>query len=176
MVSKDQMEAAIRRVAGQSNSEIRRVRENAVRLGAQELVDACDAELQLRGSVVWDASQAARAREQADRVAGWSLEKVIHAAFTDLPARDEELALLRVIQANPGAQFGQIEEAFGRRDTALIAGHLVYERLGFFRQFLEEEDDQSSILLIKERVAGRITWRLKPETERVLCELGVFPS
>jgi hypothetical protein len=174
MVSKDQIEAAVRRVAGQSNNEIRRVRENAVRHGAQELVDACDVELRLRGSSVWDAAQATKAQEQATRVAGWQLEDVIRAAFSELPARDYEIDLFRVIANNPGAPFALIETKFGRNDTALIAGHFVYERLGFFRQFLDGENDQSSILMFKDHVDGRVTWCLKPETERVLRELGVL--
>ncbi len=74
----------------------------------------------------------------------------------------------------PGEQCGRIEKVYGKRDSSLALGHLVYDRHGFFRQFLDEERDQSSILIEKGKVDGLVTWKLKPETDAELRKLGVI--
>lgn len=91
-----------------------------------------------------------------------------------IPAKDYEIALIRTIQQNADAPFPKIKEAYGRRDTSLVVGHLVYDRFGFFRQFLDLEKDQSSILVIKGRSGPHVTWRLKDEALAVFKDLRIL--
>jgi len=166
--------AAISRLPAQSTAQIRTVLANAKRRDAHELVVACEAELGLRGPVVLDQHQAVRADDQAKRAEGRALEDVVTMAFEEVPASDYEVKLLRIIAARPGASFAEIEEAYGKRDTGLAAGHLVYDRFGFFRHLLTGLPDQSSVLLVKEKVHGRMTWALRAEAETAFRRLGVL--
>ena len=128
--------AAIGRVKSQSTADIRKVLENAKRKGIADLIAACEQELQLRGSLKLtevEAKDAVRIEEEMERK---TLTEVIADAFNWRPVDELEVRLLHVISKMPGASFREIEKAFGRRDTALVAGHLVYYRFGFFRRFI----------------------------------------
>jgi hypothetical protein len=169
-----QIAKAIGRLPSQSNAEIRIVRTNAVGADIHDLVNACDRELKLRGGLELSPQQAREAVEASKRVHGRPLPDVVRAAFLAIPAKDYEIALIRTIHANADAPFPEIEKAYGRKDTALVVGHLVYDRFGFFRQFLDLEKDQSSILVMKGRSGSHVTWRLKDETVAVFEDLRIL--
>jgi hypothetical protein len=164
---------AVQRVPTQSSAQLRVVLQNAERRGIERLVTACRDELRVRGGLELDASTARRSVEQALAVSGKPLMDVVEAAFVSIPPRDYEVALLKVLVESPGASFQTIEAAYGRRDTALVGGHLVYDRFGFFRQFLEAERDQSSILMTKTKRSGGVTWQLKDEVLSVFRKLKI---
>lgn len=169
------VEAARARIATQSSRDVRQVRLNAERKGAADLVAACDTELALRGDHDFTAEEAAAALEVASSLEDRPLGERIVAAFEALPARDYEAELVRVIDANPGA-FAAIHKAFSRKDTALVAGHLVYDRFGYFRSLIAAEADQSSLLLIKGAKGKQVTWQLKPEAQAAFASLGVLAN
>ena len=52
-------------------------------------------------------------------------------------------------------------------------GHLVYERYGCFKKFFEPGEDQSSVLILKDR-AGGVRYTMRPEFRAVMSELGVI--
>ena len=86
-----------------------------------------------------------------------------------------ERALVMALVEHPGAKAETIEQAYGRRDASLVLGHLVYNRFGFFRRFLDQYEDQSSILVEKGKCEGRVTWRLREATARTFRALGYIP-
>ncbi|WP_176222892.1 hypothetical protein [Aurantimonas sp. 22II-16-19i] len=51
--------------------------------------------------------------------------------------------------------------------------HLVYDRFGCFRRFVEDHEDQSSVLIQKERGQGSVRYTLRPAVLPVLSELGL---
>ena len=174
-----QLEAAVvaakARIEAQSSKAIRQVRQNAERKEVAELVEACDAELALRGAHDFTTEEALEALEVAGEVAtDEPLRERILAAFTALPARDYEMDLVRVIDAHPGASFAQIHKEYPRKDTALVAGDLVYDRFGYFRSFVDDAPDQSSILLITSTEGRKVTWQLRPEAREAFASLGVL--
>src|SRR5690606_13439577 len=120
-VAKDALtvQRVIARIPSQATGQIRQLRENAVALGAVEVVEACDRELRIRGTVDLSPEQARMAQEQAAAVEGKPLRDVIVAAFRAIPARDYEVRLLRVIAANPDATYSTIVALYGKRDAAL---------------------------------------------------------
>ncbi len=169
-------EDATARIATQSSKAVRQVRMNAERKAVVDLVAACDAELALRGEHDFSAEEAAAAQEVAGSLEDGPLTERIVAAFTALPARDYEADLVRVIDAHPGASFAQIHTKYPRKDTALVAGHLVFDRFGYFRSLIATEADQSSILLIKGAKGKQVTWQLKPEAHAAFTSLGILAA
>jgi hypothetical protein len=165
---------AIARLPGQSNAQVRTVLKNAQQRDAQRLVDACEQELKLRGPAALDADKARQAVEHARLVEGKGLEDVIAIAFTEVPFSDYELRLLRIMAEKGRARFSEILKAYGKGDLALVGGHLVYDRFGFFRHLLDGLPDQSSLLMLKGKDEGQVTWALRPEAEAVFQRLGVF--
>lgn len=108
-------------------------------------------------------------------VAGMSLVDAIIHAFTSVrPPGLEEIRVLRWLAANPGGSYEQALAAYGKGDLALVIGHLVYDRYGCFRQFLEGHEDQSSVLINKDRSGGSVKYTLKPETIQTFAHLGVL--
>lgn len=170
------VEAACARIGTQSSKDVRQVRTNAERKDAAGLVAACDAELALRGDHDFTAEEAAAALEVASSLEDKPLRERIVAAFEALPARDYEQELVRVIDAHPGANFAVIHKEFSRKDTALVAGHMIYDRFGYFRSLIGTEVDQSSLLLIKGAKGKQVTWQLKPEAQAAFAELGVLAA
>lgn len=150
------------------------MRGQAVRLEITMLVEACDAELQARP---FDISQdkAIAFDRMSERVRDLDLAAAIKVAFTAVqPPNLDEVRVLRWIAANPGGTYQDAERAHGKGDLALIIGHLVYERFGCFRRFMVPGDDQSSVLIQKDRAGGRVRYTLKPEAHAVFSEIGVL--
>jgi hypothetical protein len=170
------VEAACARIATQSSKDVRQVRLNAERKEAEGLVAACDAELALRGDHEFTAEEATAALEVASALPEAALGERIVAAFQAVPARDYEEELVRVIDANPGANYAAIHKEFSRKDTALVAGHLVYDRFGYFRSLIATEEDRTSLLLIKVAKGKQVTWQLKPEAQAAFASLGVLAA
>ena len=108
------------------------MRKNAARLGATALVDACDHELTSRGKLNLTTDQATIAHNQAERMRGKTLYDVIFSAFSEIPAKDYEIKLLNIMQKMPRSCFQDIQSRYGMNDLSLAAGHLVYNRIGFF--------------------------------------------
>ena len=150
------------------------MRGQADRLGIKTLVEACDAELQTRP---FDISQdkAIAFDRMSEHVRDLDLAAAIRVAFTTVqPPNLDEVRVLRWIAANPSGTYQDAERAHGKGDLALIIGHLVYERFGCFRRFMVPGDDQSSVLIQKDRTGGRVRYTLKPEAYAVFSEIGVI--
>ena len=168
------IEAACARIGTQSSKAVRQVRMNAERKDAATLVAACDAELALRGDHEFTAEEATAAVEVATSLEDKPLRDRIVEAFEAMPARDYEEELLRVIDAHPGANYAVIHKEFSRKDTALVAGHMVYDRFGYFRSLIASEADRASMLLIKAPKGKQGTWQLRPEAQEAFASLGVL--
>jgi hypothetical protein len=163
--------AAIGRVKSQSTADIRKVLENAKRKGIADLIAACEQELQLRGSLKLtevEAKDAVRIEEEMERK---TLTEVIADAFNWRPVDELEVRLLHVISKMPGASFREIEKAFGRRDTALVAGHWFITGSAF-SDGLFRWHDQSSLLIDKTESNEGIRWQLRSEAHAIFSGLG----
>lgn len=172
--SPENIRKAIARLPVQSSADVKRVRAQAVRMKIATLVEACDAELLVRP---FDISQdkAIAFDRMAAQVEDLDLAAAIRVAFTTvLPPNQDEIEVLRWIATNPGGSYQDAERAHGKGDLALIIGHLVYERFGCFRRFMVPGDDQSSVLIHKDRAEGRVRYTLKPEAQAVFAEIEVI--
>ena len=111
----------------------------------------------------------------AAQVLDLDLASAIRVAFTTVqPPDPDEVRAVRWIAANPGGTYQEAERAFGKGHLALIIGHLVYERFGCFRRFMVSGEDQSSVLIEKDRTGGRVRYTLKPEARAVFSEIGLI--
>lgn len=167
------IDAAISRLPKQSNGAVYNVLKNARQRGVVRLIEACEAELLARGPVALDADQAQMAASQMARAAGQPFDEVVEMAFTEVPATNDERRLLQVILDNPNVSLDDLEAAYGDGGINLTSGHLVYDRMAFFRHLLVGLPDQSSLLLLKTKRKGRIVWALRPEAEAVLRRLEI---
>ena len=118
------------------NTSIEQALVNARRLDIKALVEACQYELRARGSLNLPTAEAERTSTISAKVAGKALSEVIELAFNDVPAKPEEVLILRWISEHPGASHAEIGVVYGRRDLSLVIGHLIYYRFGYFRTML----------------------------------------
>lgn len=169
----EQIERAIARIPEQSNTSIKQVMENAKRASAGRLVEACEAELRARGTLDLTAETAKLAVSAAARTAGKSLAEVIEIAFKDVPAKPEEIQILRWIAKNPGTTFKEIEKIYGRNDLSLVIGHFIYYRFGYFRPFINSTK-QSDIMLARTMPKTGVCYTLRPEATEALGKLGII--
>ena len=136
------------------------------------LAEACEEELRLRGSFDMSEADAEQMVQATARSAGKSLSEVIGMAFTDIPAKPEEVLILRWIANNPGTTFAATAKAYGRNDLALVIGHLVYYRCGYFRPFVKGST-QSDVLLIRTQSPAGVCYTLRIEAAEAFVKAGI---
>lgn len=169
------VQKAIDRLPTQSSDEIRRIRRTADEKTLTVLVAACDAELDRRPFDQVDADMAASIRRGERETEGMSLEEAVRHAFSRFrPPSDYEIRILRWMAANPGGSYAEAEKAYGKGDLGLCIGHLVYDRYGCFRRFIDDRKDQSSVLIEKDRGQGSVRYTLRPEVLAGLRGAGVI--
>jgi len=135
---------------------------------------ACEAEL-ARRPFAFTAADAASFEVMANDVRDMDLPAAIRHAFTKVrPADAEEARILAWIAAHPGASFQDILKVHRKGDLGLVIGHLVYFRYGCFRQFIREGEDDSSVLLTKDRTGKSVCYTLQPEAVEVFHEIGLI--
>jgi hypothetical protein len=166
--------AAIARLPDMSTKEIRELRTRAEGQGLGQLLEACDEQLASR-PIEFSADAAKAFEAQARDVAELDLAGAIRHAFTRaMPPSRDEIELLRWFAANPGGSYQSAVKDLGNEGLGLWIGHLVYDRYGCFRKFLKPTEDQSSVLLEKDRSGGSVRYRLRPEAEAVFRDLGIL--
>lgn len=165
--------AAIARLSLQSSRDVKLVRDRAESLGLDSLVSACDAELAER-PFEFTEQHVARFEEMASLVRDADLTEAIEVAFTKvLVANSDEVRVLQWWSENPGGAFKDAEQFYGKGDLALVVGHLVYDRYGCFRKFMNRAADKSSVILLKDRSGPSVRYTLKPEADFVFRKIGV---
>jgi hypothetical protein len=154
---------AIDRLPGQSNASIEQVLANARRLSMVTLVEACQDELRTRGSLTLSKEDAEQAASVSSRISGKALSEVIQIAFTEVPAKPEELLIIRWIWKNPGTSYAEIKKIYQSGDLSLVIGHLVYRRFGYFRSLITTPT-QSDLLLERGKIpGGKVCYTLRAE-------------
>ena len=171
--SSKQIQAAITRLPQQASAAVKQVLANARVQKLPSLIDACDAELKLRGTLVLTADAAAQAAEIGARVAGKPLQEVVALAFAEMPPQPEEATILRWLAAHPGTSFEELKKIYGKGDLSLVIGHLVYRRFGYFRPLLMGRA-QSDLLLERDSTAKSVRYTLRPEAVAALGEIGLL--
>jgi hypothetical protein len=164
---------AIARLPQQSNASISQVLVNARRLNSDPLVQACQDELQARGSLNLNEADAKHAAGISAKTAGRSLSEVIEIAFKEVPAKPEELLILRWIAQHPGTSYAAILKVYGKNDLSLVIGHLIYYRFGYFRPLLNGPI-QSDLLLHRDNASGKVCYTLRPEAVEALSAVGIL--
>jgi len=173
-ISDENIAKAVARLPSQGNNEIRTVLNNAEARGAHELVEACRQELTARGSLNLSGSDAQRHVEWGAAVKDMKLQEAIEFAFSKAqPPTDYEVVIVRAIASHPGISFQELSEIYGKGDLSLCIGHLVYDRFGCFRKWIEGEKDQSSVLMSKDRSGDSVRYRLKPEASEAFRNIGL---
>lgn len=166
--------AAIDRLPRMATQQIASLLVTARIQGLQLLTTACEAELALR-PVPFTDDMAKRFDQMAKAVAGAPLHEAIQHAFAvELPVRDYELKIIRKIASEPGILFRELEAHYGKRDTSLVIGHLVYDRFGCFRHLLGLGEAQSDLLLVREKTPAGVRYWLRDEAEQAYRSLGLF--
>jgi uncharacterized protein (DUF4415 family) len=164
---------AIARLPQQSNASVSQVLVNARRLNSDSLVQACQDELQVRGSLNLNEADAKRAAGISAKTAGRTLSEIIEIAFKEVPAKPEELLILRWIAQHPGTSYATILNAYGKNDLSLVIGHLIYYRFGYFRPLLNGPI-QSDLLLDRDNSSGKVCYTLRPEALEALSTVGIL--
>jgi hypothetical protein len=168
-----QVNDAIARLSRQSNASIEQVLVNARRLGTEPLVQACQDELRMRGSLNLSKADAEQTSDISARVAGKALSEVIEIAFKEVPAKPEERLILSWISQHPGTSHAEIGTVHKSGDLSLVIGHLIYYRFGYFRPMLTGSI-QSDLLLERDRSSGRVCYTLRPEALAAFSALGIL--
>ena len=165
---------AIARLPKMPSDQVKSLRDTARVKGLDSLFSACEAELAKR-PFSFTADNAARFEQMAVAVGDMSLVEAMRFAFSkEMTANPDEARILRWIAANPGGTYEDALKAYGKGDLSLVIGHLVYHRYGCFRRFVDPGEDQSSVLLRKDRTQGSVRYWLKPEAEAIFRELGII--
>jgi hypothetical protein len=169
-----QVQAAIDRLPGLSSKDVREQRKRAETKGLEKLKVACDEEL-ARRPFEFSQEHIASFENMAKQVLNMSLVDAIRYAFTHVkPADEDEVRCLQIIAAKPGATYKESSKDFGKGHLSLVLGHLVYERYGCFRKFLQPTEDQSSVLISKDYSGESVRYTLKPEAAAVFRELNIL--
>ncbi len=172
--SEKNVSQAVGRLPRMATGDVSRLLDTARAKGLQRLIEACEAELSLR-PIEFNAEMAERFERMAEAVAGMSLtDAIMHAFRSAVPARDYERKILRKIADEPGILFRDLERHYGKGDTSLVIGHLVYDRFGCFRHLASPGQMQSDLLLAREKSSSGVRYRLRSEAEAVLRELGII--
>jgi hypothetical protein len=172
--SEKHVAAAIARLPSMSTKEIRELRARAEGQRLGTLLEACDEQLASR-PIEFSADAAKAFEAQAKDVADLDLAGAIRHAFTRaVPPTRDEVELLRWFATNPGGSYQAAVKDLGNEGLGLWIGHLVYDRYGCFRKFLKPIEDQSSVLLEKDRSGDSVRYRLRPEAEAVFREIGII--
>ncbi len=168
-----QVNGAIDRLPRQSNASVEQVLANARRLGIEPLVQACQDELRTRGSLNLSTADAEQTSKISAKIAGKALSEVIEIAFKEVPAKPEELLILRWISQHPGTSHAELGTVYRNRDLSLVIGHLIYYRFGYFRPMLTGPI-QSDLLLVRDKSSGRMCYTLRPEALTAFNALGML--
>jgi hypothetical protein len=150
--SDNNIAAALARIPSMASRDIKTLKDRAVAQGLTRLVEACEAELSRR-PFAFSREHAVSFERMAVEVQDMELLDAIRHAFRDvLPPSEDEVRFLRWIAAHPGGSYQEAVTAYGKGDLGLTIGHLVYDRYGCFKKFMQPGEDQSSVLLHKDRM------------------------
>lgn len=172
--SKENVAKALKRIPATDSKGLRAMLERASAKDIDQIVGACENELALRGPVELDLPTAQRNAEWCSKTVGLALTDTICVAFSEHPANRDEIDLLILIANAEEISHRQLVAKRGKGDIALIIGHLIYERFGFFRRFIEPESTMSDLLFIRGKGDGSVTYRLTPEAREAFTSLELI--
>jgi len=168
------VQAAIRRLPAMATKEIRELRERAEAQGLTVLMDACDEEISAR-PVDFSAAEAVDHMAMARATEGLDFIDAVAVAFSKVrPPSEVEHAFLTWISEHPGSSYEEAVTQHGKGDVGLLIGHLIYDRFGCFRRFVDGGADLSSLLLIKDRSGPSVRYTLREEAREGLMRAGVL--
>lgn len=163
---------AIERVPTSSNDELRRLLDTAKARGIDNLQKAIELELELRGPASFDKATAEQHATWAGQVVDADLEQATLLAFEQVPINEHERPILRLIAEKPGVGSDDLTRVRGKGDVGLLIGHIVYDRLGFFRKFWDGKEPMSNLVLERDYGSGRVSYRLTSTAKAALEALG----
>lgn len=172
--SDENIARALERVATTASKDLQALLQRAEERKITPLVEAISQELTLRGAVDFDAKAAHKHAEWADMAAELSLADTITMAFKEVPINADELELTCKIAQTPGIGYQALVDFRGKGDVSLILGHMIYERLGFFRKFISDVERISDLLFQREVVSGRVSYRLTQAAENAFHQLKLI--
>jgi hypothetical protein len=157
-----------------STSEIKQLRDRARQHGIEELVRACEVELDVRGTIEFDSSRAQKHADWALLTESFDLPAAVFAAFSQLPMNDEESLLTVAIASKPGISFQELQRLRGKGDVGLIMGHIVYERYGFFRKFINPKIKMSDLLFERQLTEAGTTYKIQDNILEIFKKLNII--
>lgn len=173
--SEERIAQAIADVPTKGNRQLESLLERARKQRIEPLLHAIEAELLLRGRAVALSDEDARKHfEWHQASADLGLAAAISLAFTRVPPVDYELPLIKAIAAEPGISYQALEKLHGKGDVGLILGHLVYDRLGFFRRFLGSDGTMSDLILQRSKAEGKMCYALSAEAQDAFFTIGLI--
>ena len=172
-LSPENVAKSIARVPSTATKALKTLLARAKTLGVDTLVAAIEQELNLRGAFDLDAPTAQKHAAWAVRAANLTLADAIELAFREAPINSDERNLTVRIAKNPGIAYALLTSLHGKGDVGLILGHMIYERLGFFRPFIVDSKRMSDILFLRDDRGGPMTYRLTTEAQKAFLALGI---
>ena len=88
------------------------------------------------------------------------------------PGRPVQSAV--TLAAHPGGTYQEAVAAYGKGDVSLLVGHLVYDRYGCFKKFLDGQLRQSDVLVQRDHAGNSVRYTLKSEANQAFSELGLI--
>jgi hypothetical protein len=173
--SSDNVLKAIARVPSMSSKSLQELLRRADARGISDLSAAISAELALRGPVDLDAASAEQHARWTELSTDLDLTATISMAFRERPINRDELQLVQEVARAPGISHQTLTGLRGKGGVGLVIGHMVYERLGFFRRFLPDAPERMSDLIFhRDHGSGHVAYSLRPEAEDAFRELGLI--
>jgi hypothetical protein len=172
--SDENVARAILRVPATSTSDLARLLEVATTQEIPNLVSAIEDELAIRGPVKFDKDSAEQHAAWADQIGEANVEEAILMAFRELPINESEKLLALSIAQKPGIAYVDLVDIRGKGDVGLVLGHMIYERLGFFRKFVASSNRMSDILFERESTDGTTRYRLTPAAQKAFATLQII--
>lgn len=169
-----QVAAAIARLTTMPSKGVENLLKLARTRKIVDLAEACEAELATR-PFEFAGDDAVRFDQMAKVVGTMPLVDAIRYAFSDVrEATKEERIIIPWIARNPGTSYDETLAHYGNGDLGLVIGHLAYFRYGCFRRFMDPKQDQSSVLLIKDRSGRSVRYWLRPEAALAFKQLELI--
>ena len=166
--SDDKIARAVEEVPGKSTKKLKVLLERARKQGLSTLEAAIEAEIALRGSFIMDDDIAALNHKWTQDTQDLDLQAAMITAFKTVKLNKDERYLVMLIAQHPGITHDELRKSRGKGDVGLILGHIIYERLGFFRRFLGNTKNDSDLIFERTYIDGRVTYKLKKDAEEAL--------
>ncbi|MBP7001231.1 hypothetical protein [Amaricoccus sp.] len=139
-----------------------------------QLAEACEREIASRPPGKMSTGDAVKHADWAEKTRSMTLQSAIEYAFAKLPPRYYESSVIRAIFHHPGIAYSELVREHGSEDAALVLGHCVYDRYGYFRHWTDGLARMSDVLFARDDSEGRVRYCLTKEATEAFSALRMI--